>query len=68
MKVYDNLSQLENIIKELVRIVKQKSEENVIFKKELLKVKRTNETYEMGISKAVRMIEELLKELDEMKG
>jgi uncharacterized membrane protein YgaE (UPF0421/DUF939 family) len=67
MKVYNNLIELENLVKELVKIIKETREENMAFKKEILRVKRENERYESGIYRAVKMIDELVKELEEMK-
>jgi len=67
MKVYNNLIELENLIKELVKIIKETKEENIAFKKEILRVKRQNERYESGIYRAIKMIDELVKELEEMK-
>lgn len=67
MKVYNNLMELENLIKELVKIMRQKSEENVAFKKEILRVKRVSEHYETGVYRAIKMIDEIIKELEEMK-
>jgi uncharacterized membrane protein YgaE (UPF0421/DUF939 family) len=67
MKVYNNLIELENLVKELVKIIKETREENIAFKKEILRVKRENERYESGIYRAVKMIDELVKELEEMK-
>ncbi len=67
MKVYNNLRELENLIKELVKILKEKAEENVVFKKEILKVKKQNERYETGINRTVKMIDELIKQLEDMK-
>jgi len=68
MKVYNNLTELENLIKELVKIVKERTEESLAFKKEILKVKRQNEQYQTGVNRVIKMIDELMKDLEEMKG
>jgi len=68
VKDYNNLTELENLIKELVKIARERTEESFAFKKEVLKVKRQNEQYQTGVNRVIKMIDELIKDLEDMKG